>query len=169
MPRQPLTPALALALALALGLGLALAPAAARADDKADDAKAIAVKVTTAGAAMFDARDAKGLAMTYTDDARLEVFGKDRETGSLKVETKVGRAEIEGYYESLFKNTGEIHAKNTVEHARRLDADLITFSGVFEPNAESAEPLKVPFTQVRTREGDAWKIVSLQIFIVLKK
>jgi ketosteroid isomerase-like protein len=157
-----------LALALALGLGLALAPAGARAGDKEDDVKAIAVKVTTAGAALFDARDAKGLAMTYTDDALLDVFRKD-ETGSLKVETKVGRAEIQGYYESLFKSMETIHAKNTIEYARRLDADVITFSGVFEPNAESAEGLKLPFIQVRTREGDAWKVVSLQLFIVPRK
>src|SRR4051794_35509698 len=64
------------ALVLTLGSVLASAPAA-RADEKDDEAKAIARKVTTAGAALFDARDAKGLALTYTDDARLEIYSKD--------------------------------------------------------------------------------------------
>lgn len=153
---------------LTVCLALAAAPAV-RADDKADEAKAIAAKVTAAGAALFDARDAKGLALTYTDDARLDVFSKEANSSNLKVETHVGRAEIQAYYEKFFKETGAIHARNTVEHARRLDADLITFSGVFEPNTEAAESIKLPFNQVRARHGDAWKVVSLQLFIVPQK
>lgn len=150
----------------ALVFTLALAPVAARADD---DAKAIAVKATAAGAALFDARDAKGLAATYADDARIEVYSKDKDSSALKVEPKVGRAEIQAYYEEIFKTLSTLHAKNTVENVRRIDGDLIVFSGVFEPDAESAESWKVPFTQIRARQGDAWKIVSLQIFIVPKK
>jgi hypothetical protein len=154
-------------MALALGLAVALTlPAVA--DDSADEAKVIAVKATSAGAAMFDARDAKGLALTYTEDARVEIFNRES-TGAMKVEIKTGRAEIEGYYESLFKNSGAVHAKNTIEHARKIDADLIAFSGVFEPNSESAEPLKLPFMQVRIRQGDHWKILSLQLFVVPQK
>jgi hypothetical protein len=154
-------------LALALGLVLASAPSA-RADEKDDEARAIARKVATAGAAMFDARDAKGLALTYTEDARLEIYGKDS-AGALKVENKVGRAEIEAYYAEHFKNTGAINAQNTIDHARWLDSDLITFTGTFVPDTKAEEPLRLPFTQVRVRQGDAWKIVSLQLFIIPKK
>lgn len=154
--------------ALALALGFC-ALSAGRADDPADDPKAVALKVTAAGAAMFDARDAKGLALTYADDARLDVYSKEKGSTALKVETKVGRAEIQAFYEELFKNPGQVHARSTVEHARRLDDDVIAFSGVFEPNTENAEPLKLPFTQVRARQGDAWKIVSLQLFILPQK
>jgi ketosteroid isomerase-like protein len=154
-------------LALTLCLTL-LATPALRADDQ-DDPKAIAVKVTAAGAALFDARDAQGLAQTYADDARLDIYSKDKDTGALKLETKVGRAEIQASYEMMFKTLETIHARSTIEHARRLDADLIAFSGVFEPNTESTEPLKLPFTQVRARHGDSWKIVSLQLFIVFPK
>ena len=148
--------------ALAVALALALAPAA-RAED---DAKAIAVKVTAAGAAMFDARDAKGLAGTYVDDARLDVFSRPKDATTLKVETKVGRAEIQAYYEELFKNNDPVHAKSTVETARQLDDDTVMFSGVFSPNTEAAEPLKLAFTQVRSRQGGEWKIVALQIFAI---
>ncbi len=137
------------------------------ADDQ-DDPKAIAVKVTAAGTSLFDARDAKGLAQTYTEDARLDLYSKEN-SGELKLETKVGRAEIQAGYEEMFKSQSVIHAKSTIEHARRIDADMILFSGIFEPNTESAEPLKLPFTQVRIRQGDSWKIVSLQLFVMLQK
>jgi ketosteroid isomerase-like protein len=134
----------------------------------ADDAKAIAVKLTDAGAALFDARDAKGLARTYAEDARLEIISRDRETGELKTETKVGRAEIEAYYEQHFKSDDPIHARNTVEHARLLDPDLLTITGDFEPNTESANSMKLPFLQIRNRKDGEWRIVNLQLFILLK-
>ena len=82
------------------GLALVALTVAAAPDE---DAKQVAVKVTTAGAALFDARDAKGLALTYAEDARLEIIIKDKDSGELKTETKVGRAEIEAYYQELFQ------------------------------------------------------------------
>jgi hypothetical protein len=163
MPRK--LPAL-----LAAGLVLALTTVTARAGAPDEDAKQIAVKVTTAGAAMFDARDAKGLALTYVEDARLEIIIKDKDSGELKTETKVGRAEIEAYYRELFGKSNEpIHARNAVEFARLLDADLLTISGVFEPDTERAEPLKLPFIQVRARRGGEWRVVSLQVYVVPQK
>lgn len=151
---------------LAAVLAVTLAAATARADDPADEARRVAVKVTTAGAALFDARDAKGLALTYAEDARLEVIIRDKDSGELKTETKVGRAEIQGYYQELFKSDHAIHARNTVEHARLLADDLLTISGVFEPNTEAADPLKLPFLQLRARRGGEWRVVSLQVFFI---
>src|SRR4051812_14474222 len=116
MPTKPFA-----TFAAALGLALVIPAAVARAED---DARQIAVKLTTAGAALFDARDAKGLAKTYAEDARLEIIGRDKDTGDLKTETKVGRAEVESYYQQHFNPSGAIHARNTVEHARLLDPDL---------------------------------------------
>jgi hypothetical protein len=153
-----------------LALTLAAVVLPVRADDKADDPKAVATKVTSAGAAMFDARDAKGLSQTYTDDARLEVYSKESGDGSsLKIETRVGQAEVKAYYDELFKMDGAVHARNTVEAARYIGDDLLEFAGIFEPNTEAVEPLKLPFHQLRKRSGDSWKIVSLQLFIVPKK
>jgi hypothetical protein len=162
MPRRPFPP-------LAAVLALVLAGATAKAADPADDAREIAVKLTTAGAAMFDARDAKGLALTYNGDARLEIISKDKNSGELKTDTRVGRTEIEAYYAELFKSDTALHARNTVEFARRIDPDLLLISGVFEPNTESADPMKLPFVQVRTRQDGAWRIVSLQLFFVPQK
>ena len=161
MSRQP-------SIVLVAGLALALAATTvAQAQD--DDAKKIAVQVTTAGAAMLDARDAKGLAQTYAEDARIEIISKDKDTGGLKTETKVGRAEIEGYYQEILKPGEAIHARNTVEFARLIDADLLTITGIFEPDTTKADPLKLPFIQVRARRGGEWRVVSLQVFVVPQK
>jgi hypothetical protein len=154
-------------MAAALALALALASPAG-ADGPGDEAREVATRVTRAGAAMFDAEDAKGLAATYLDDARLDVISRDGETGALKVETRKGRAEIQDYYESLFRDDRSgrrRHARNTVEYARLAGPDLLVISGVFEPDAEADDPLKLPFTQVRAREGGAWRIVRLQVMV----
>ncbi len=141
----------------------------ARAEAPADDARAIAVKVTNIGAALFDARDARGLALTYAEDARLEILARDKDTGELKTETKVGRTEIEAYYEQTFKSDGAIHARNTVEHARFLDPDLLLISGYFQPNTESTDSAKLPFSQLRDRKNGEWRIVNLQLFVFFPK
>ncbi len=155
---------------LAFGLIVTLAAAAAaRADDPAEEARRVAVKVTTAGAALFDARDAKGLSLTYVEDARLEVSIRDKDSGELKTETKVGRTEIEGYYQELFKSDRAPHARNTVEHARLLGDDLLTISGFFELDTEAAESMKLPFLQVRARRGGEWRVLSLQVFVLFRK
>ena len=159
MPRNPLV-------LIVTGL---LAFAINGASASAEDAKAIAVKVTNAGAVLFDARDSKGLSLTYAEDARLEIISRDKDTGDLKTETRVGRAEIEAYYQQHFKSDSPIHARNQVEYARLLDPDLLTISGIFEPNTESSEAFKLPFNQVRARQNGEWRIVSLQLFIMLQK
>ena len=148
---------------LALGLGFLLTGAA----DLDDDARSLAVKLTTTGAQLFDARDAKGLALTYAEDARLEIITRDRDTRELKTETRVGRNEIQSYYQEHFKSAGDIHCRNTVDHARLLDASLLSISGTFEPNTQTAESIKLPFIQVRSRQGDQWRIISLQLFVTL--
>jgi hypothetical protein len=151
---------------LALATSLTLAPPARAADG---DARAVAVKVTTAGAAMFSASDARGLAATYLDDARLDVISRDKDTGKITIESKLGRPEIEAYYEGLFKNGGVGQAKNNVEHARFIEPDLLLITGLFEPNTDSAEPMRLPFVQTRQKQGEFWRIVSLQVWIVLQK
>jgi hypothetical protein len=132
----------------------------------ADEARDVAEAVTKAGVKLFDARDAKGLAATYTESGRLEVISREKDTGALKVEVKVGRSEVEDYYENFFKNGDPVHARNTVEFARKIGPDLVTFTGVFTPDTQAAEPIRLPFVQVREKQGDAWRVVSLQLFIV---
>lgn len=133
-----------------------------------DQAKAIAVKVTTAGAAAFDTKDAKAMAATYTDDAQLHWVTRNKDSSAIETESKRGRAEIEAFYVELFKGADAFHAKNTVEYARWISDDLLMIAGVFEPDTQSAEPMKLPFVQIRIRQGDAWRIMSLQVFFAPK-
>ena len=153
---------------LALLAALAAAPPAAAPADAPDDAKAVAEKVTTAGASMFDARDAKGLADTYVDDARFDLILREPGTGSLKTETRTGRADIQAYYENLFRGDQNPHARNTVEYARFVGPDLLLIAGVFEPDTEAPEPRRLPFTQVRRKQAGAWRVVSLQLIVTPK-
>jgi hypothetical protein len=134
-----------------------------RAEDN-DEAMKLAVKLTTDGAATFDTKDAKAMAAYYTEDAQITVISKEKDTGTIKTEYKRGRGEVEEFYQTLFKDAGTINAKNTVEYARRIDPDVLLISGVFQPN--TADRLKVPFHQVRVRQGDKWLMTNLQIYIV---
>jgi uncharacterized protein (TIGR02246 family) len=152
---------------LAAVLPLLLAPAARALAPAEDEARALAVKVTTEGAAKFNTRDAKAMAATYLDDAELTLISREKDTGAFKTEVTRGRADIEAFYEKFFKDTQEVRAKNTVEYARLLDPEMLLISGVFEPDTQSADPLRLPFVQVRVKQGDAWRIARLQLFIVL--
>lgn len=155
---------LVVSLAIAATLGLSRS---ARADDA--EAKAIAVKVTTAGAALFDAKDTAALAATYVENATIEVITKDESSKEYKSEIKSGRPEVEAYYKELFKGDATFHSKNTVEFAQEIRPDLILFTGYFIPDTQTAEPLKIPFVQTRVKQGQDWKILSLKIFVVLEK
>ena len=82
-----------------------------------------------------------------------------------------GRAEIETWSTpTLFKDEhGTIQAKNTVEYAKLLAPDLLVIAGTFEPNQLADKPIKVPFYQVRVKQGDKWLIHSVRIFVLPEK
>jgi hypothetical protein len=56
-----------------------------------------------------------------------------------------------------------------VEYARLLSPDVLVIAGTFEPNQTAAKPLKVPFYQVRIKQGDKWLIQSARIFVLPEK
>ena len=153
---------LALALAAAVSLTAAAVPAVA--GDDSD--RATAETFLAAGTRLFDAKDAPGLASTYTDDAVLMLVGQDRYNHTVQVETKRGRSEIESYYRTLFQPGSKYHAQNTIESVRRIGPEILLVVGHFQTDTTQANPLKLPFAQVRTRQGDAWRILSIQVFIV---
>lgn len=156
-----------IAAALALALAIATAPLFATAAGTEDDpAHAAAVTALNAGIALFDARDAAGLAATYTEDAVLTLVGRDDNTHAVKTEVKHGRAEIESYYHMLFRPGSTYHAKSIVEFVRRLGPDMLMIAGHFEPDCTRPNPLKLPFVQVRVKQADAWRIMNLQVFVV---
>jgi hypothetical protein len=149
-------------LAVALAFCLALP---ARAEEK--DAKTLAQEVLDKGAALFDKRDAAVMAATYTEDAQLEWVEKDSATGGIKIDVKKGRDEIETLYRDLFKDAKEATtSKNTVEFARYVGTELMIIQGVFQPN--TANEGKLPFVQVRVKQGDKWLMRSLQLFVIAK-
>jgi ketosteroid isomerase-like protein len=136
-------------------------------DPPANEAMKLATKLTDEGAATFSKADAKAMAAYYTDDAIVFLQSKNDEGHSVKQYD--GRAEIEGLYADLFKERETIRAKNTVEYAKLLASDLLVIAGTFEPNQLAAKPLKVPFYQVRVKQGEKWLIRSLRIFVLPEK
>jgi ketosteroid isomerase-like protein len=133
----------------------------------ADEAMKLATKLTEEGAATFSKADAKAMAAYYTEDAI--VFMETKNDDGHSVKEYDGRAEIERLYADLFKEPGTIQAKNTVEYARLLAPDLLVIAGTFEPNQLAAKPMKLPFYQVRVKQGDKWLIHSVRIFVLPEK
>src|SRR4051812_5512804 len=153
----------------ALAVTLALSPCAGTARPADDEAKATAETLLTAGARLFDAKDPKGLADTYTDDAVITSLSRERNTRKIKTEVYRGRDAIEKVYGDVFKGDAAFHARNTIGHVHRIAPDVLVITGHFEPDTEASESIKVPFAQVRVKQGDAWKIASLELLLLLDK
>jgi hypothetical protein len=151
----------------ALLLGACFLTPALGQDQAADEAMKLARKLTEEGAATFNTANAKAMAAYYTDTAK--VYLQSRNDNGFETKEYDGREEIERLYASLFKEPGTIQSKNTVEYARLLAADVLVIAGTFEPNQNAANPLKVPFYQVRIRQGDRWLIDNLRVFVVAEK
>ncbi len=145
---------------LALAL---LLPTAARAADT--DAKQLAQDLLTKGAALFDTRDAAAMAATYMEDAEGSLITKDENTGTYKAQITRGRAAIEQGYQDVFKDRkAGTTSRNVVEYAHRVGTDLLIIHGTFTPDISQEGSL--PFVQVRTKQGEKWLILSLQLFLV---
>jgi hypothetical protein len=149
---------------LTLGALLFVAPTA----DSTQDARGLAQDILDKGAALFDSRDAAAMAATYTEDALVTAYSKDNETGALKVETGRGRADIQKSYADLFKGRSpSARCRNIVEDAYFVGPDLLVIRGTFLVDVADEHPL--PFLQVRTKRGDNWLILNLQLFGVAKE
>jgi ketosteroid isomerase-like protein len=137
-------------------------------DRQADEAMKLARKLTEEGAATFSKADARAMAAYYAEDAIVFMESKNDDGHSVKEHD--GKAEIERLYADLFeKEHGTIQAKNTVEYAKLLAPDLLVIAGTFEPNQLADKPLKVPFYQVRVKQGDKWLIHSVRVFVLPEK
>jgi ketosteroid isomerase-like protein len=143
-----------------------LVPTAALAADQ--DAKQLAQAILTKGAALFDTRDAAAMAATYAENAEITTYSKDNQTGALKTETGRGRANIQKAYADLFKNrSSSTRCRNVVEDAHFVGPDLLVIRGMFILDVADEHP--IPFIQVRTKQGDKWLILNLQLFGVSEK
>ena len=136
--------------------------------DSTQDAKSLAQDILTKGAALFDSRNAAAMAATYADNAEVTAYSKNNDTGALKVDTGRGRADIQKAYADLFKDRSpSTRCRNIVEDAHFVGPDLLVIRGTFILDVTNEHP--IPFIQVRTKQGDKWLIVNLQLFGVSKK
>ncbi len=153
-----------LAATLAAGSLLLASPAAPAADTPPDEARRIAEKVTTAGAALFDAHDARAMGATYDEKALLTLF--EKEDGVLTRQSHEGRAKIESLYAKVFENPRTIKSRNTVDRARLLAPDLLAIDGTFDVNTLDPNSPKVAFHQVRQRKDGKWLVLTMEISIL---
>ena len=105
------------------------------------------------------------MAATYTEDAQGTIFSKDDATGQIKAEVTPGRDAIRKGYEDLFKtrDPGAV-SRNTVDFARFVGNDMLIIQGSFLVDTRDTGAW-IPFVQIRTKRGDKWLILSLQLFV----
>jgi hypothetical protein len=152
--------------ALLATLALPLIPAPARAAD--DEAKTLAQSILDAGSKLFDSRDARAMAQTYLDDGVIYTCVPEEETGAYKKEAVRGHADIEAGYAKIFADRpAGTKSKNEVETAKKMGSDLLMIQGRFVLDTNQPDQA-VEFVQVRQKQGEAWKIMTLQLFMVKK-
>ncbi len=148
-----------------LSLALLLPRVAPAADP---DAKQLAQAILTKGAALFDTRDAAAMAATYIEDAELSLVIKDKGTGTFKAQVTRGRSAIERGYQNIFKDRkAGTRSRNVVEYAHFVGTDLLIIHGTF--TLDVSQEVSFPFVQVRTKQGEKWLIMSVQLFVIAEK
>jgi hypothetical protein len=148
----------------ALALTATVASAAQEARSQAappSEAEQIARRVLKAGSDLFDAKNAAALAATYHDEGIIHVISRS-DDASYKDDQKRGRAEIEQFYNDLFRDAGAIDSENTAEFARLIAPDLLVVHGRFRPNTGQKE---IPFVQMRIKQGPEWRLKELWLFL----
>ncbi|MHB1555869.1 MAG: sigma-70 family RNA polymerase sigma factor [Isosphaeraceae bacterium] len=124
------------------------------------EAEQIAEKFLKAGEKLFDAKDAAGLANTYSENGEILLIGE--KDGEITEDIKAGRPEVEKFYTEVFKDKGTIDSENTIEFARLIAPDILVVHGRFRPNTGEA---KLPFVQLRVKHGDKWLMSKLWLFL----
>jgi len=146
---------------------LVVVPTAAFAQDDDAKAKAVAKEALDRGAALFDKREAGPMAATFVEAAQVILIKRSSDSGNIEVESRSGRPAIEAAYADIFKNRSPEHkARNTVESAKFLNPDLLLIQGKFALDAAQGDVIQ--FVQVRAREGDQWKVVTMQLMELTK-
>ncbi len=146
-----------------VGLALVVASSA----QAAQDPKELAQEILTKGAALFDKCDAAAMAATYTEDAEILLIKDENNAGHYKIdEAYRGRAAIEKGYAKVFEDRDHaLKLRNTVEAAHFVGPDLLLIHGTFTLDVSKPDA-SAPFLQVRTKQGDTWRILTLQLFAV---
>ncbi|WP_435009155.1 hypothetical protein P12x_000404 [Tundrisphaera lichenicola] len=135
-----------------------------------DDPRAMAVAKETLdrGSALFDRRDAKAMTATFVEDAEIILIKRASDSDKVELENRRGKAAIEKTYSDIFKDREPEHrCRNTVESARFVGEDLLLIRGRFAFNVDQGDLAE--FVQVRAREDNQWKIVTLQLMPIPKE
>lgn len=148
---------------LFLALILASVPSTLLGQEDDAKAKAVAQETLNKGAALFDKRDANAMAATFVENAQIILCKRSSDSGNFETETRSGRTSILQAYADIFKDRSPEHkAKNTVDSAKFLGKDLLLIHGKFSLNQDDGDSIR--FVQIRTREGEEWKVVTMQLF-----
>ena len=130
------------------------------------EARDLAHELLTTGAALFDKHDAAAMASSFMENGEIQMLLKQQDGSGFKRDARTGRTAIQEGYAEVFKNvTPEMRSRNVVESARYIGNDLLEISGTFTPNVDKPDD-SVPFVQVRVRNGGAWKIQSVHIYVL---
>ena len=148
-------------------LVLPLRGAGSEKEQPTDEATKLAAKLTEEGAATFDTFNAKAMADYYLEDGEISLITK--EEGRLKFQDFKGKAEVEKEYGEVFKKPETIKSRNTVTYARLVNPEILEIAGTFDTNTLKPDSFKVPFYQVRHKQGDKWLIAKMQIMVFLGK
>jgi ketosteroid isomerase-like protein len=149
-------------LATAVALSVLSVPAFAQENrtPKDEPAMKLARELTDAGTKMFAAGDGVGLAAQYLEEA--EIVEKTVESiGPPTVKFIRGGDEIRKLYENV-KDISKFNLTNEVHYARFVTPDTLFIAGDLLMS-ENATTKRLPFTQVRKKTGDSWKIVCLEL------
>lgn len=120
----------------------------------------LAKELTDAGTRMFAAGDGAGLAAQYVDDA--EIVEKTVEpVGPPTVKFHRGGEAIRKVYENV-KDLTKHNLTNEVHFARFVTPDMLFIAGDLLMNVDG-QTKHMPFTQIRAKSGQTWKIVCLQL------
>lgn len=127
---------------------------------KDEAAMKLAKELTDAGTKMFAAGDGAGLAAQYLEDA--EIAEKTVESaGPPTVKFHRGGDAIRKVYENI-KDLTKFNLTNEVHYARFVTPDTLFIAGDLLMS-DNGQTKRLPFTQVRTKSGDSWKIVCLEL------
>jgi len=127
---------------------------------KDEAAMKLAKELTDAGTKLFAAGDGVGLAAQYLEDA--EIVEKTVESvGPPTVKFHRGGEAIRKLYENI-KDLTKFNLTNEVHYARFVTPDTLFIAGDLLMS-ENGQTKRLAFTQIRTKSGDSWKIVCLEL------
>jgi hypothetical protein len=130
----------------------------------AEDPMTLAQSLLTTGAALFDKHDAAAMAATYVENGEIQILIKEQSGDTYKRDTRTGRAAIQDGYAEVFKNaTPSMRSRNVVESAKFIGQTYLLIEGTFQPDTNKTDT--VSFVQVRVKDGGAWKILSVHLYV----